>query len=347
MAHGPPKVERAGAIHDLLPSAGWSEAKRRTSQGDASTRAYERLTLRRRHRHSDDLAERGRTVRPCGWARPTALSPSWRKASIRSSPWRTACARRASARLRSSRGSGDGLLLIEDLGNEAVIEDGGPIPGALRRGSRRARRRCIGRDLPTSCPSAKSRLRDPALRYRGDADRSRAGARLVRAARHRVHGVRLRAQQLRQLWREALEPILPRPATWTLSDYHSPNLIWLPERDGAASASGSSISRTRCSATPPTMSSRCCRTPGSTVPEDLELKLLGHYARAAQGRRPRLRHGRFRARLRGARARSATPRSSASSPVSTGATASRNICGTCRGSRPISARDLSHPALAD
>ena len=26
--------------------------------------------------------------------------------------------------------------------------------------------------------------------------------------------------------------IVAGPATWTLRDYHSPNLIWLPEREG-------------------------------------------------------------------------------------------------------------------
>ena len=30
------------------------------------------------------------------------------------------------------------------------------------------------------------------------------------------------------LWRELLAPILAQPTTWTLRDYHSPNLHWLP-----------------------------------------------------------------------------------------------------------------------
>jgi len=34
------------------------------------------------------------------------------------------------------------------------------------------------------------------------------------------------------LWREALDGAMPARPTWTLRDYHSPNLIWLPERDG-------------------------------------------------------------------------------------------------------------------
>src|SRR5205807_9811768 len=31
-------------------------------------------------------------------------------------------------------------------------------------------------------------------------------------------------------WREALAPAIASPPTWVLRDFHSPNLIWLPER---------------------------------------------------------------------------------------------------------------------
>ena len=34
------------------------------------------------------------------------------------------------------------------------------------------------------------------------------------------------------LWAEALKGLLAEPTTWCLRDYHSPNLIWLPERSG-------------------------------------------------------------------------------------------------------------------
>jgi aminoglycoside/choline kinase family phosphotransferase len=36
------------------------------------------------------------------------------------------------------------------------------------------------------------------------------------------------------LWRDALFPVLDMPMTWVLRDFHSPNLLWLPERDGIA-----------------------------------------------------------------------------------------------------------------
>src|SRR4029450_8666547 len=36
------------------------------------------------------------------------------------------------------------------------------------------------------------------------------------------------------LWSESLINVLSAPLTWTLRDYHSPNLIWLPQRQGIA-----------------------------------------------------------------------------------------------------------------
>ena len=35
-------------------------------------------------------------------------------------------------------------------------------------------------------------------------------------------------------WRDALLPAVASPPTWVLRDYHSPNLLWLPNRDGIA-----------------------------------------------------------------------------------------------------------------
>src|SRR5439155_10672588 len=32
------------------------------------------------------------------------------------------------------------------------------------------------------------------------------------------------------LWREALQPLVDGPVTWVLRDFHSPNLLWLPQR---------------------------------------------------------------------------------------------------------------------
>jgi aminoglycoside/choline kinase family phosphotransferase len=36
------------------------------------------------------------------------------------------------------------------------------------------------------------------------------------------------------MWREALQAAIETDLTWVLRDYHSPNLLWLPEREGVA-----------------------------------------------------------------------------------------------------------------
>jgi len=40
--------------------------------------------------------------------------------------------------------------------------------------------------------------------------------------------------EFRSLWRAVLDQLLALPGAWFLRDYHSPNLIWLPERAGLA-----------------------------------------------------------------------------------------------------------------
>ena len=101
------------------------------------------------------------------------------------------------------------------------------------------RRRCAAR------PCARRRLRAPAdrrpralpasgLRRRRDADRGLAPHRLVLAGAARQGACR---QALREeftaLWRPLLADAAKSDLGWVLRDYHSPNLMWLPEREGA------------------------------------------------------------------------------------------------------------------
>jgi aminoglycoside/choline kinase family phosphotransferase len=37
-----------------------------------------------------------------------------------------------------------------------------------------------------------------------------------------------------ELWHNALAPALAAPPVWVLRDFHSPNLLWLPQREGVA-----------------------------------------------------------------------------------------------------------------
>ena len=67
------------------------------------------------------------------------------------------------------------------------------------------------------------------------------------------------------LWRELLAEILAQPTTWTLRDFHSPNLHWLAERERLKRI-GLIDFQDACSDPPPMMSLRSCRTRESTSP---------------------------------------------------------------------------------
>src|SRR6185437_12608778 len=71
------------------------------------------------------------------------------------------------------------------------------------------------------------------------------------------------------LWRPLLEQAAAADNTLILRDYHSPNLMWLPERTGF-SRSASSTSRTPSRARPLTILCLFCRTPASMCPKRLK-----------------------------------------------------------------------------
>jgi aminoglycoside/choline kinase family phosphotransferase len=80
------------------------------------------------------------------------------------------------------------------------------------------------------------------------------------------------------IWRHALNEVLAAPPSWTLRDYHSPNLLWLPDRQGLARVGV--IDFQDCVLGHPAYDVVSLLQDARTdVPNDTELKLLGHYAR--------------------------------------------------------------------
>jgi tRNA threonylcarbamoyl adenosine modification protein YjeE len=80
------RMARADALRRLLERAGWAEAERHLLQGDASTRAYERLVKPTGERAILMIAPPRPTVRRSAAGVPTARSPSWPRASTPSRP---------------------------------------------------------------------------------------------------------------------------------------------------------------------------------------------------------------------------------------------------------------------
>ena len=72
-------------------------------------------------------------------------------------------------------------------------------------------------------------------------------------------------------------PIAAAAPTWTLRDYHSPNLIWLPEREGLKRVG--IIDFQDCVMGHPAYDVvSLLQDARVTVPDEMELRLLGHYA---------------------------------------------------------------------
>ena len=160
----------------------------------------------------------------------------------------------------------DGLLIIEDLGAEPVVAGDPPAPIEERyaaavdvlvalHSQQAARARCRWRRMSsTRCRPTTSTPILIEAELLLDWYLPRLGVTVTDAAR----------AELRALWREALQPAIDAPPTWVLRDYHSPNLLWLPEREGhrarrPARLPGRADGPGRLRSSP-----RCCRTRAST-----------------------------------------------------------------------------------
>jgi aminoglycoside/choline kinase family phosphotransferase len=83
----------------------------------------------------------------------------------------------------------------------------------------------------------------------------------------------------RMRWRDALQPALAAPPTWVLRDYHSPNLIWLPDRDGIKRVGVLDFQDAVMGPAAYDVAS-LCQDARVDVPEALEISLLTRYTRA-------------------------------------------------------------------
>ncbi|HEY2230101.1 MAG TPA: tRNA (adenosine(37)-N6)-threonylcarbamoyltransferase complex ATPase subunit type 1 TsaE [Xanthobacteraceae bacterium] len=230
-----PRVERMGAVRGFLAESGLSEAVRRWMPGDASTRSYERLVLPDRDlilmnwpRRPDGPPVRG--GRPYGAIAHLAdnvvpfvaiakglrehglLAPEIHHADL-----------------------AQGLLVIEDFGDQGVIA--GEPPAPIQDRYEVAVDALLGLHeqlLPDLLPVA------PHLEYQipsYDLEAFLIEAELILdwyLPRLEVPVSAEAREEFRALWSEALEPALEAPPTWVLRDFHSPNLLWLSKHKGLA-----------------------------------------------------------------------------------------------------------------
>jgi tRNA threonylcarbamoyl adenosine modification protein YjeE len=230
------RLARFRAARELLDSAGYGAALRRHIQGDASTRSYERLVLGesrailmnspprpdgpvlRDGRTYSDIAHLAENVRPF-----VALSRVLRELGF-------------SAPEIFAADLDTGLLLIEDLGTEGVV--GGNPPAPIEERYAAAIDVLVAlhnSDLPAVL-SVAPRIQHELPPYDLEALLIEVELMLDWYLPHR--GVSSSPAPLREyflgLWRTVLNEIVQPPGTWVLRDFHSPNLLWLPEREGIA-----------------------------------------------------------------------------------------------------------------
>jgi N-acetylmuramate 1-kinase len=272
------RLDLAHAIHGLLKKAGWEDAVRIFMQGDASSRAYERL------------------FRPSGETAILMISPQRPDGpAIRFGKPYSSVARLAENirpfvaidnGLRSRGFSAPeifatdlsaGLAILEDLGGETFV-DGEAVVVERYSEAVAALAQLHQIDLPDTLPVTEDEnYRIPV--YDLDALSIEIELVLDWYAPHIAHVALASSSKASfvNLWNRVLNEIVPPQPTWTLRDYHSPNLIWVGEREGLARVG--IIDFQDCVLGHPAYDVvSLLQDARVTVPNDVELKLLGHYA---------------------------------------------------------------------
>ena len=230
-----PRIERLAAIRHFLIGQGMAAEPRTHVQGDASTRAYERLTHRGRKYILMNAPRRtdGPPVR--GGLPYSAIAHLAEDVKPFVAMARALRERGLSAPQIHAADLNEGLVLLEDLGTEGVVEGDPPAPVEERYAAAVdvlvALHSAPVRPTLTVAPGVEHRVPP----YDIDAFLIEAELLLDWYVPHRDGIVTAAARaEFTALWRDALRRAYDQPATWVLRDYHSPNLLWLPEREGLA-----------------------------------------------------------------------------------------------------------------
>jgi tRNA threonylcarbamoyl adenosine modification protein YjeE len=273
------RLARLRAARELIDSAGYGSALRRHLQGDASSRSYERLfsgaspailmnspprpdgpALRDGKSYSD-IAHLAENVRPF-----VALSRALR-------------GRGFSAPEIFAADLETGFLLIEDLGSEGVAAGDPPAPVEERYAAAIDVLVALhNSDFPAVLPVA-PRIEHELPPY--DLEAFLVEVELILDWYLPLRGVTSSPAPLREyflgLWRTVLNDIVQAPGTWVLRDFHSPNLLWLPEREGIARV-GLLDFQDAVMGPPAYDVASLLMDARVDVSEELELRLLSRYA---------------------------------------------------------------------
>jgi N-acetylmuramate 1-kinase len=274
-----PRAERIAHIRAFLDESGFGEANRMRMQGDASTRIFERLALNdqtfvlmnaprrpdgppvRDGKPYSVIAHLAEDIVPyvalAGGLRDLGLSaPDILHADL-----------------------DRGLIVMEDFGDERLVDGDPPAPIEARYAAAVDLLAALhGRELPDTLPVTSELVyRLPPYDLEAflieaelllDWYLVRTGAPATASAR---------AAFIR-LWREALLPAVAAPMTWVLRDYHSPNLLWLNQRDDIARIGLLDFQDALVGPAAYDIAS-LLQDARVDVPEAMEMALLGRYVR--------------------------------------------------------------------
>ncbi|MGA2124732.1 MAG: tRNA (adenosine(37)-N6)-threonylcarbamoyltransferase complex ATPase subunit type 1 TsaE [Xanthobacteraceae bacterium] len=287
------RLERLRTIRGFLDQAGFGDAERHHLQGDASTRAYERLE---RNGRSAVLMNAPR--RPDGPAIRDGLPYSAIAHLAEDVKPFVAVARALRERGFSApdiyaADLAEGLLILEDLGSAAVVAGDPPAPIEERYAAAVDVLVALhGADLPAVvavAPQVEHRL--PSY----DVNAFLIEVELALDWYFPFRGVALLGGarlEFSALWHQALGRATSVPPTWVLRDYHSPNLLWLAEREGLARVGLLDFQDAQLG--PPAYDVvSLLQDARVDVPEQLELTLLARYAKARHAADPQFKLAEF------------------------------------------------------
>lgn len=223
----PDRLARTEAVRTFLDESGWGEATRVPLAGDASSRAYERVS-----RAGHDAILMNAPARPEGplvYAGRSYDAVAHRALDVRTFVAIGLQLRKAGCRAPEIRASdiGRGLLLLEDLGGEGILnEAGAPIMDRYE-AAIDLLAFMHGQDWPEEFPLPdESSFRVPfydrdALLVEVSLFPDWFGGRSGEPAFPAGH-----REQFLQAWSEVLDRLDASETTLVLRDFHSPNILW-------------------------------------------------------------------------------------------------------------------------
>jgi tRNA threonylcarbamoyl adenosine modification protein YjeE len=280
------RAERIALIRSFLDEAGFGQAHRLRMVGDASTRIFERLGLNDRtvvlmnapRRPDGPPVRNGKPYSAIAHLAEDVVPYVALAAGLRDLD--------LSAPEILHADLDHGLIVMEDLGDERIVGGNPPAPIEERYGAAVDLLAALhGRDLPAALQAS------PHLDYRlppYDLEALLIEAELLLdwyLGRAEVVASDDARKTFVTLWSEALMPAIEAPRSWVLRDYHSPNLLWLPERDGIARIGVLDFQDALIGPAAYDVAS-LVQDARVDIPEAMEVALLSRYVRARRGADP-------------------------------------------------------------